>query len=122
MFFLFPKKTINNFLTTAQSRTLLKDIYVLFFLCVCFSLALNGRGRLRGPAAITSCCAILVTIVSQTLSCLFCGSCRVIARYVATWGIAQMCLCETKCQGMGGGGVSHNFGGVLTSLTRHRAI
>ena len=33
-----------------------------------------------------------------------------IARYVAKWGIAKMCLCETKCQGggiapFGGGGV-----------------
>ena len=34
-----------------------------------------------------------------------------IARYVAKWGIAQLCLCKTKCQG----GVSHLFGGVLTS-------
>ena len=31
----------------------------------------------------------------------------IIARYVAKWGIAQMCLCETKYQGR----VSHHFGG-----------
>ena len=36
---------------------------------------------------------------------------------ISLWGIAQMCLCETKCQG----GVSHHFGGVLTSLTRYCA-
>ena len=29
-----------------------------------------------------------------------------------------MCLCETKYQG----GVSHHFGGVLTSLTKYRDI
>ena len=30
----------------------------------------------------------------------FCGGYRtIIARYVAKWGIAQMCLCETKYQG-----------------------
>ena len=43
----------------------------------------------------------------------------IIARYVAKWGIAQMCLCESKCQG---GGVSHHFGGVLISLKKYRAI
>ena len=42
----------------------------------------------------------------------------IIARYVAKWGIAQMCLCETKYQGR----VSHDFGGVLTSLKKYRAI
>ena len=40
-----------------------------------------------------------------------------IARYVAKWGIAQMCLCETKCQGGG----SHRFGGALNSLKTYRA-
>ena len=42
----------------------------------------------------------------------------IIARYVAKWGIAQMCLCKTKYQG----GVSHHFGGVLASLKKYRAI
>ena len=46
------------------------------------------------------------------------GYCTIIARYVAKWGIAQMCLCETKYQG----GVSHHFGGALTSLNRYGAI
>ena len=32
----------------------------------------------------------------------------IVARYVAKWGIAQMCLCEAKYKG---GGVSHHFGG-----------
>ena len=35
---------------------------------------------------------------------------------VATWGIAQMCLCETKCQE----GVSHLLGWVLTSMKGYR--
>ena len=42
----------------------------------------------------------------------------IIARYVAKWGIAQMCLCDIKYRG----GVSHHFGGVLTSLRKYRAI
>ena len=42
----------------------------------------------------------------------------IVARYVAKWGIAQMFLCETKYQG----GVSHHFGGVLTSFKKYRAI
>ena len=46
-----------------------------------------------------------------------------IARHVAKWGMAQMCLWETKYQGSGGGGgVSHHFGRVLTSLTKYHAI
>ena len=42
----------------------------------------------------------------------FYGYRTVIARYVARWGIAQMCLCQIKYQGR----VSHHFGGALTSL------
>ena len=57
--------------------------------------------------------AILVAIVSQNLFMLvFMGYRTIIARYVAKWGIAQMCLCQTKYQEE----VSHHFGGVLTSL------
>ena len=38
-------------------------------------------------------------IVSQNSFLLvFWGHCTMIARYVAKWGIAQMCLCETKHQ------------------------
>ena len=40
------------------------------------------------------------------------------ARYAAKWGIAQMCLCETKHQE----GASHHFGGVPTSLKTYHAI
>ena len=61
--------------------------------------------------------AILVAIVSQIVRACFHGV-SAIARYVAKWGIAQMCLCETKYQG----GVSHHLGGVLTSLKKYRAI
>ena len=46
-----------------------------------------------------SYCAILVAIVSQNLFVLvFMGYRTIIARYVAKWGFAQMCLCETKYQ------------------------
>ena len=41
--------------------------------------------------------AILAAIVSQNSFVLvFVRSRTIIARYVAKWGIAQMCLCETK--------------------------
>ena len=42
----------------------------------------------------------------------------IIARYVAKWGIARMCLCKVKYQGE----VSHHFVGALTSLKKYRAI
>ena len=46
--------------------------------------------------------AKVVAIVSQNyLVLVFLGYRTIIARYVAKWGIAQMCLCETKCQGGG---------------------
>ena len=46
--------------------------------------------------------AILAAIVSQNYFVLvFVGYRTIIARYVAKWGIAQMCLCETKYQGGG---------------------
>ena len=63
--------------------------------------------------------AILAATVSQNSFVLVFVGCRtIIARYVAKWGIAQMCLCETKYQG----GISRHFGGVLTSLKKYRAI
>ena len=63
--------------------------------------------------------AILVAIVSQNCFVLvFMGYHTIIARYVAKWGIARMCLCKIKYQG----GVSHHFGVVLTSLQKYRAI
>ena len=44
--------------------------------------------------------AMLTAIVSQNSFVLvFVGYRTIIARYVAKWGIAQMCLCETKYQG-----------------------
>ena len=55
---------------------------------------------LRGPAAILSYRAILVAIVSQNSFVLVSMGYRtLIARYVANWDIAQMCLCEIKYQG-----------------------
>ena len=54
--------------------------------------------------------AMLVAIVSQnSLVLVLMGYRTIIARYVAKWGIAQVCLCETKCQGGGG---SQHFGGA----------
>ena len=56
---------------------------------------------------------MLAAIVSRNSFVLvFAGYRTMIARYVAKWGIAQMCLCETKCQG--GVSVSHHFVGVAT--------
>ena len=63
--------------------------------------------------------AILAAIVSQKSFVVgFMGYRTVLARYVAKWVIAQMCLCETKYQG----GVSHHFGGVLASLKKYHVI
>ena len=43
---------------------------------------------------------VLAAIVSRnSLVLVFVGYRTIIAQYVAEWGIAQMCLCETKCQG-----------------------
>ena len=54
--------------------------------------------------------AIFVAIVSQNSFVLVLMGCRtIIARYVAKWGIAQMCLCRTKYQG----GVSHKRAGQI---------
>ena len=45
---------------------------------------------------------ILATIVLQdSFALVFMGYRTNIARYVAKWGTAQMCLCETKYQGAG---------------------
>ena len=59
-----------------------------------------------------SYCATLVAIVSQNyLVFVFVGYRKtVIARYIARWGITQMCLCET----MHRGGLSHHFGELST--------
>ena len=46
---------------------------------------------------------ILVAIVSQNSFVLFFLYRAIIARYVATWGIAQMCLCEIEIKYHGGG-------------------
>ena len=55
---------------------------------------------LRGPVAIL---VISRDTRSDSIAKLFrasfCGYRTIIARYVAKWGIAQMCLCETKYQG-----------------------
>ena len=62
---------------------------------------------------------MLAAIVAQNSFVLvFMGYRTIIARYVAKWGIAQMCLCEAKYQG----GASHQFGEVLTTLKKYRAI
>ena len=66
--------------------------------------------------------AILVAIASPNYFVLvLVGYRTIIARYIAKWGgIAQMCLCETKCQA---GGYRTIFGGLLTSsLKKNRAI
>ena len=67
---------------------------------------------------------MLVAIVSSQDSFVFFffggggGYRAIVARYVAKWGIGQMCLCKTRYQGR----VSHHFGRVLTSLKKYRVI
>ena len=79
----------------------------------------SEKGGLEAQQRYFSYRAILVAIVSQnSLVLVFMGYRTIIARYVAKWGIAQMCLCETKYQE----GVSHHVGGVLNSLKKYRAI
>ena len=79
-----------------------------------------ARRVLRGPVAILfisrDTCSDSIAKLSRVL--VFVGYRTIIARYVAKWGIAQMCLCETKYQR----GVSHHFGELLTSLKKYRAI
>ena len=58
---------------------------------------------IRGPAAILfishDTCSDSIAKLFRV--CFYMGYRTVIARYVATWGIAQMCLSETKYQGTG---------------------
>ena len=74
---------------------------------------------LRGPAAILfisrGTCS---DSIAKLFRACFVGYRTIIARYVAKWGIAQICLCETEYQG----GVSHHFGRVLTCPKKYRAI
>ena len=42
----------------------------------------------------------------------------IIARYVAKWGIAQVCMCETKRHW----DVSHHFGGVQKHPDVHKIV
>ena len=104
-------------------------VYVIILLLFSLILFANMPLHMHAPRIIStrleaqwryfSYRAILAAIVSQNSFVLvFVGYRTIIARYVAKWGIAQMCLCETKHQG----GVSHYFGGVLISLKKYRAI
>ena len=78
-----------------------------------FSAILEAQQRYNSYRAIPG------AIVSQNFFVLvFMGYRTIIARYVAKWGIARMCLCKIKYQR----GVSHHSGGVLTSLKKYRAI
>ena len=82
--------------------------------------ASKGIPKLRGPVAILfiSRDACSDSIAKLFRAC-FCGvSHNYRAICCSKWGIAQMCLCESKYQG----GVSHHFGGGLTSLKKYRAI
>ena len=77
----------------------------------------------RGPVAILFIIARYLSakcyLATHTLFCAcFCGvSHNVIARCVAKWGIAQMCLCETIVPR---GGVSHHLGGVQNSFKNYQ--
>ena len=79
----------------------------------------HATGGLEAQQRHLSYRAILVAIVSQnSVVLVFMGYRTIVVRYVAKWGIAHICLCETKCQG----GISHHFGGVITSPKKYRAI
>ena len=59
-------------------------------------------GKLRGPVAILFISRVTCSnSIAKLLRACFMGYRTIIARYVARWGIAQMCLCETKYQGGG---------------------
>ena len=60
-------------------------------------------GHLRGPVAILFISRDTCSdSIAKIFCACFCGGYRtIIARYVAKWGIAQMCLCETKYQAGG---------------------
>ena len=74
---------------------------------------------LRGPAAILFISRDTCSdSIAKLFRACFYGYRTIITRYVAKWGIAQMCLCKIKYQG----GVSHHFVGALTSLKKYRAI
>ena len=121
-----------NFYKTNCAKTNIywKVLFVIILAAMVFLLSLRLLWQKKGlihisPADLEaqqryfSYRAILAAIVSQNSFVLvLVGYCTIIARYVAKWGIAQMCLCETKSQW----GVSHHFGGALTSLKKYRAI
>ena len=66
----------------------------------CFFSKKQGLEGLEAQQRYSSDRAILVAIVSQdSFVPVFVGYRTIIARYVAKWGIAQMCLCEIKYQG-----------------------
>ena len=80
----------------------------------------NVEHVLRGPAAILFISRDTCSdSIAKLFRACFHGYRTIIARYVAKWGIAQVCLCKTKVPR---GGVSHHFGGVLTSLKKYRVI
>ena len=76
-----------------------------------------GQGwGLRGPTAILFIsCDTCSDSIAKLFGLVFMGYRTIIARYVAKWGIARMCLCKIKYHW----GVSHHFGGVLTSLKKY---
>ena len=77
-------------------------------------ISLDPVLSLRGPAAILPYRALLAAMALQNSFVLvFMGYRTIIVRYGADWGIAQMCLCGTKCHG---GGCHTIHGRVLTSL------
>ena len=84
-----------------------------------FGKRFNQGWGLRGPAAMLFISRDTCSDASATLfhDC-FHGVSHNYRAICCKWGVAEMCLCETKYQR----GVSHHFGGLLTSLRRYRAI
>ena len=74
---------------------------------------------LRSPATIISYRAIFVAIVLQnSLVFVLTGYRTIIARYIAKWGIAQLCLCKTKYRRGG----YRTISGECKPLKKYRAI
>ena len=105
----YSQLTIMAFLLTIGA-------FWLTLLAFCLQLELFAyNGKVRLISALRDCKQRSLTVsqkattVSIKHSPVFVGYRTIIARYVAKWDIAQMCLCETKHQG---GGIAPFWGSV----------
>ena len=66
-------------------------------ICTCLFWSFGG---LRGPEILFISRDTCSDRIAKLVGACFHGSRTIIARYIAKWGIAQMCLCEDKCHGL----------------------